>query len=164
MQDLGTLGGNRSEAYDLNNYGTVVGESKTASDETHAFIWRDGAIEDLGTLGGSFSRATGINDQGEVVGMSSTSSGENHAFIWSDGQMRDLGTLGGNWSMALAINEKGQVAGEAKVAGGAVHGALWKTRWAFEGGSSLDRPLIASGSDLDLTLRQDCPSRALRAP
>src|SRR5260370_37084392 len=75
IKDLGTLGGNRSFAFGINNRGQIVGESITASGSGHAFLFENGAMVDLGTLpGGSFSKASGINDRGQVVGSSSTAS------------------------------------------------------------------------------------------
>ena len=73
--DLGTLGGNLSQAVAINHREQVVGFSTTAANETHAFLWQDGATVDLGTLGGTFSRPTAINDAGQVVGNSTLPSG-----------------------------------------------------------------------------------------
>src|SRR3954469_17332031 len=87
MADLGTLGGNYSWAYGINEQGQVVGFSTTASEEYHAFLWKSGSMTDLGTLGGTFSRAFAINNRGQVVGESETTSGEKHAFLWEHGSM-----------------------------------------------------------------------------
>ena len=38
VTNLGTLGGAQSRAYGLNELGQVVGESDTASGESHAFL------------------------------------------------------------------------------------------------------------------------------
>jgi probable HAF family extracellular repeat protein len=84
--DLGALGGTSSSARDINNRGQVVGESTTATGETHAFLWQDRRMIDLGTLGGAFSAAEGINNRGQVVGWSETPSGT-HAFLWEDGRL-----------------------------------------------------------------------------
>jgi probable HAF family extracellular repeat protein len=112
LLDLGTLGGNYSEAFGINSTGQVVGASTTATGERHAFLWTAGRMRDLGTLGGSSSTAQNINSLGQVVGWSTTADGSEHAFIWTsrDG-MRDLGTLGRPRSYAYAINDHGQVVG-----------------------------------------------------
>ena len=55
MRDLGTLGGDYSDAYGINDAGQVVGWSYTAEGFGHAFITAaDGmGMRDLGTLGGN---------------------------------------------------------------------------------------------------------------
>ena len=112
--DLGTLGGNESEALALNRLGQVAGHSRSGEGPAkHAFfIPQPGEILDLGTLGGATSVAHDVNERGEVVGLAETRSGQPHAFLWTatDG-MRDLGTLGGTASMALGINDRTEVVG-----------------------------------------------------
>ena len=140
-QSLGTLGGARSNAWDINNASTVVGGAELGgpAGTFHAFVY-DTAMHDLGTfstfspnLQGS-SVANGINNSGQVVGYSFGGVGFYHAFLHSGtgplSNADDLGALPGSVSYdnsyASAINSVGQVVGAGTVSGTAFEHAF---RW-----------------------------------
>jgi probable HAF family extracellular repeat protein len=125
MQDLGTLGGRRSEGHDINDAGLVVGWSEAVFEPddqapSHAFLYRDGAMFDLGTLGGDWAEARALNNAGFVVGGSGMlgAAADSHAFLYLDGRMLDLNALvmgASDWRIvdATDINDTGQILGRA---------------------------------------------------
>jgi probable HAF family extracellular repeat protein len=133
IRDLGTLGGEYSDAFAVNGRGQIVGYADTKAKDkngdfyAHAFLWENGKMRDLGTLGGKASKAVAINERGQIVGDSGTGKGTTHAVLWQNGKMIDLGTLpGGKNSTAVAINEHGQVIGSSGTASGWGHAFLWE--------------------------------------
>ncbi|MEI8375612.1 MAG: hypothetical protein WCJ35_22555 [Planctomycetota bacterium] len=79
ITELGTLGGDSTNAVAINSKGQVVGDSETKPKtgekfgEHHAFIWEAGVgMRDLGTLGGAECHAVGINNKGQVIGRCET--------------------------------------------------------------------------------------------
>ncbi|NIA16320.1 MAG: PEP-CTERM sorting domain-containing protein [Nitrospiraceae bacterium] len=98
VQDIGTLGGNRAEPYDIDNLGRIVGTSNLVEDGGvyHAFLWEDGTMQDLNDLiapdsGWLLQRATSISDTGYIVGQGD-GPGDSNAFLLVP--IPEPGTLG----------------------------------------------------------------------
>lgn len=106
---IGTLGGNTTTAYAVNAAGVVVGESETASGESHAFILRNGTMYDISPAGGS-SAAFAVNRVGQVAGRA-LFDGEVQGFVYRDNSFQLLGTMGGLESAATVIKDSGWVGG-----------------------------------------------------
>jgi probable HAF family extracellular repeat protein len=121
-----------SEAYAINNSGTVVGISnvipegflpftlsagnRTDSMYTHAFMWRNGNSRNLGSpFGYRSSYATAISEANEVAGYAvrSTEDRYTRAFLWKNGKMQLLDVPLEQASRANGINSRGQIVGYA---------------------------------------------------
>lgn len=128
---LGTFGGNRSIAYDINASGHAVGFATVdaGGSSWRAFKWNGSALENLGVLtGGGVSEAYSINSSGTVVGSSQVTGGARHAFM-HDGTIYDLNsftTLPPGWTLveARGINDAGQIVGFGTTPGGDTHAFL----------------------------------------
>jgi probable HAF family extracellular repeat protein len=93
MKDLGTLGGQSSDARAINASGQVTGESLTSGGSNDGFLYTGGVMTDLGTLGGTDTRGIALNDGGEVVGYSELKNGDYDAFLYMSGTIYDLNSL-----------------------------------------------------------------------
>jgi probable HAF family extracellular repeat protein len=126
MKDLGTLGGDNSEAIWINDAGEIAGSANLpGNDLQHAVRWKDGRILDLGTVSGdACSSGRAINARGQIVGGSSSDCRNFlHAFVWEEGgPMIDLNTVispgsGLQLTNVLNINDRGEILAKSIPAG-----------------------------------------------
>jgi uncharacterized membrane protein len=105
ITDLGTLGGDSSIAYGLNESGQVVGSARDASGVDRPAIWTDGVISALPDEGFG-GVAYGVNASGHATGAikngdTYTRPWDNRTFgvdnvaLWDDTGLTNLGNLGG---------------------------------------------------------------------
>jgi probable HAF family extracellular repeat protein len=132
MQDLGTLGGNLSLAWGINERGDVVGQVGAVEGASQAFLWTpERGMRGLGTLGGDYASAFSINRRRVVVGESFNEDGRLLPFIWIRGvgmQALPIEKVGGVEGAAVGINEKDQISGLVFTADGGARAVLWKPR------------------------------------
>lgn len=135
--DLGTLGGNSTVVWAVNESGQATGRSNTASGALHAFLYSGGPLVDLTASNSTitFSEGRGINFSAQVVGPYATASTPTlRGFLYDAGALTDLGVPEGvtPYLHPFGINDSGWIVGE------------------FSGGSRIDPFLIKPGLMLDL--------------
>ncbi|MCC6619601.1 MAG: DUF11 domain-containing protein [Deltaproteobacteria bacterium] len=143
LVDLGTLGGDESQARAVNGVGAVVGQADTASGEPHAFYWTEaGGMVDLTAGQAGASRAFGVNDAGVVVGVR-TSQGTDSVFRWSAaGGLTALFTARSGMddeALAFGPTPSGRIAG---------NGADGKGWYAAPGAAATAITPVTGGSDV----------------
>ena len=112
VTNIGTLGGNDSVAVSINDFGEVVGYSKTADGEVHAFRFFHDALFDLSTLGGKESFAYVITNSGILLGDSKTADGTLRPFMGApNSPLFNLGDDPHLFGSARGANNVGQVVG-----------------------------------------------------
>jgi CSLREA domain-containing protein len=105
--DLGTLGGNFSEAEAINDSGQVTGNSQNDSGEYRAFIWQNGTMQDLNIPGSVTSNAIDINNAGQITGWMRDSEFNYNLYIWKDDDVQLLGDV----FSINAMNDHAQLVG-----------------------------------------------------
>ena len=115
--DLGTLGGDQSWAYSINDAGQIVGGAENNQGRLRATLFdRTGAGNnlDLGTLGGFWSQANSINNAGQIVGGAENRQNVRRATLFNPTaphNNRDLSKIRPGKSWAYSINDAGQIVG-----------------------------------------------------
>jgi probable HAF family extracellular repeat protein len=111
MRDIGTLGGNSSYLYDINNSGMAVGCAETASGRLVATTYAGGVLQPLTAIPGN-SCARSVNERGDVVGSSDAG-----GWLYSNGiltmlaQIPEVRAAGYTNATPISINDRGWIAG-----------------------------------------------------
>jgi probable HAF family extracellular repeat protein len=116
VTDLGTLGGDRSSGYGINQAGLVIGTSTTPDGATRGFIYDNGTLSEIGTFGGRDSFAYAISDVGTITGRAEDARGDFRAFVVSRlTSLTDLTALDpafeAPFSTGTGMNARGDVVG-----------------------------------------------------
>ncbi|MBL8377776.1 MAG: DUF3466 family protein [Burkholderiales bacterium] len=144
--DLGTLGGQFSEARAINNLGQVVGAAAT-SQALLPFLYSAGQMISIAPPGTAYGTATSINDVGQVTIHASPIGGPaipGRGYLFSQGQLTDIGTLGGSYSSAISINRHGVVVGDSFLPGDMIRRGI-----SFSGGTLTDLAPFVVASDIN---------------
>jgi hypothetical protein len=104
-----------TEAYGVNNYGTIVGTYTNSSGNTYGFKDVKGKYTTISVAGASNTWVYGINDKGEMVGAYENSAGDTLGFLDDNGKITTIGAkLAGDGVtdvQATGINDKGEIVG-----------------------------------------------------
>ena len=112
---LGTLGGDASEAFGINNKGEVVGTSTTPRGDIHGYIWTPlSGMKDMGTQKGrDESFVYDINDQGIAIGRPTTSEARSVGYLWTAGErvFKPLDVSPHRVGQPIGITDAGTISG-----------------------------------------------------
>ena len=149
MQDLGTLGGQQSNAFGVSADGSVVvGDAQDSSNQWRAFIWREGiGMEALPTPSGwSQSVAWALAADGTIVGAARDANGQWHAVRWTRSGFENL-----NQTYALLLSggsrlmEAQDISADGRYIVGKGYNAATRREEAF----LLDTRCVAHSGDVD---------------
>ncbi len=132
LADLGTLGGDNSDAYWINDAGEIVGRADVPGSNQyhHGFLWRNGTMIDLGVPNGATcSTAYEINAKDQIIVDAGICGVGGIASLWQDGVLYDVNTLiPANSGLFIAnlnfINDRGEIAATGVLPNGDQHDLL----------------------------------------
>ncbi len=103
-----------TQAYGINNAGTVVGEFLDKSGVIHGFLWRRGHFTVIKMPNAATTSATDINDRGQIIGLYASRSDPTRVrgFRLSNGRYATFAAPGDpSATLPFDINNRGQIVG-----------------------------------------------------
>jgi probable HAF family extracellular repeat protein len=132
ITDLGTLGGDRSDAYYINDSGRVLGKSRLSSGDDEWFLYFNGSLTPW-----PYGTPTAMNSSGQVIGSYLPYPGSiPQPYVYSGGSLINLTFT------PQAINDAGQVVGFGLVRDTGVLQA-----YLYSGSSTIPLPMPAGAVD-----------------
>ena len=119
-ENLGTLGGDFSLAYDINENDLITGVSIDSNGRYRAFKSSQNGLEDAGVQGFLHSTGFSINRSGAIAGVAIDQGGRQRAFI-------DESVVGESDSRAYSINNDGIAVGSL-LSEGEITAAIWESQ------------------------------------
>ena len=119
----GSVNGERTRAFGINDAGQIVGDFGA-----HGFLYSGGIFTTIDVPGAGVTQAFDINSAGQIVGTFSDSTGT-HGFLYSGGIFTTIdvpvaGTANGSATKAFGINNAGQIVGDFTI-GSSLYGYLY---------------------------------------
>lgn len=98
-----------SEAYDINNNGTIVGSGRDETGKYRGFLYRSGTYKTLIPPGWEEAHARAVNDRGDVAGQGLAR--DYKGFLFSNGVYTEILPPGWKEAYAYGINNNGDIVG-----------------------------------------------------
>lgn len=125
--DLGTLGGDSSNALDINAAGYVTGGANHSSGVHHPYVWEPETGRMIDYFPDSYwgCEGWGINSHLQVAGLC-YENGTFVAYLWTSRWWGRLETPAGvTATEGFSINDAGEVLGQVRISGGTPRPAVW---------------------------------------
>jgi Transposase IS116/IS110/IS902 family len=109
---LDVPGALKSQAFDINDRGQVVGDYMDADGRFHGYVWERGRFKTIDVPGQSSTAATGINNHGQVTGGTGPFAAR-VGFLLDRGRFTTFTIPGAQATLAYGINDQGQIVGHS---------------------------------------------------
>jgi probable HAF family extracellular repeat protein len=144
---LPSLGGDRADAYSINDRGQIVGIAQTPADTVYIFLWdKEHGFRDLGRFDDPpHPGGLCINNLGQIAGTTTDPNGNQRAFLRDPNSGEQLlGALGGRQSAAEALSNTGWLVGHAETPARLRHAFVWNASGGMRDLGTLGGPASAA--------------------